>query len=187
MELQTIVSRNLKPTKSAVITVGSIKGGNKHNVIPEKVTLKLTVRTYSEEVRLFIHKRIKEVSKGVAIAAGLPEDKFPEVIIPDVFTPANYNNPDLIDQLTKSSNEIIKNENVVVAEALMVGEDFSRYGLTKHKVPSALFWLGTISEKKKSEENMPGLHSPFYFPEPKESITTGVKVMSNGLLNLFNN
>ena len=187
MELQTIVSRNLKPTKSAVITVGSIKGGNKHNVIPEKVTLKLTIRTYSEEVRLFIHKRIKEVAKGVAIAAGLPEDKFPEVIIPEVFTPANYNNPDLIDKLTFTSNNIIGEGNVIEAEALMVGEDFSRYGLTEHKVPAALFWLGTISTEKKMSGNLPGLHSPFYYPEPKESISTGVKVMSEGLIGLFNN
>jgi amidohydrolase len=187
MELQTIVSRNLKPTKSAVITVGSIKGGNKHNVIPEKVTLKLTIRTYSEEVRLFIHKRIKEIAKGVAIAAGLPEDKFPEVIIPEIFTPANYNNPDLIDMLILTSNNIIGEENVIDAEALMVGEDFSRYGLTEHKVPAALFWLGTISEEKKDSGNLPGLHSPFYYPEPKESISTGVKVMSEGLIGLFNN
>jgi hippurate hydrolase len=136
---------------------------------------------------LFIHKRIKEIAKGVAIAAGLPEDKFPEVIIPDIFTPANYNNPDLIDKLILTSNNIIGEENVIDAEALMVGEDFSRYGLTEHKVPAALFWLGTISKEKKDSGNLPGLHSPFYYPEPKESISTGVKVMSEGLIGLFNN
>lgn len=186
MELQTIVSRNLKPTKSAVVTVGSIKGGNKHNVIPEKVTLKLTVRTYSEEVRLFIHKRIKEISKGVAIAAGLPEEKFPEVIIPDVFTPANYNNPELVDKLIQTSIQAISANKVIEAEPLMVGEDFSRYGLTKEKVPSVLFWLGTVSNEKIQSGNLPGLHSPFYYPEPKKTIETGVNVMSNGLLELFN-
>ena len=59
MELQTIVSRNLNPLDDAVITVGSIKGGTKHNIIPDEVNLQLTIRTYKEEVRNLIHKRIK--------------------------------------------------------------------------------------------------------------------------------
>lgn len=186
MDLQTIVSRNLKPTESAVVTVGAIQGGIKHNIIPDEVTLKLTVRTYKEEIRQMVHKRIKEICKGVAIAAGLPEDKMPEVIIPKLFTPANYNNPALVDNLTVSAEKAIGKENVVYAEPQMVGEDFSLYGTTEHKVPTVLYWLGTVPDARLKSGDLPGLHSPFYYPEPKTSIETGVKVTSQGLLDLFN-
>jgi amidohydrolase len=185
MDLQTIVSRNLKPTESAVVTVGAIQGGIKHNIIPDEVTLKLTVRTYKEEVRQMVHKRIKEICRGVAIAAGLPEDKMPEVIIPEVFTPANYNNPALVDKLTISANNAIGNENVIYAEPQMVGEDFSRFGTTEHNVPTVLYWLGTVPDARMKSGDLPGLHSPFYYPEPKTSIETGIKVTSQGLIDLF--
>lgn len=186
MDLQTIVSRNLKPTESAVVTVGAIQGGIKHNIIPDEVILKLTVRTYKEEVRQMVHKRIREISRGVAIAAGVPENKMPEVIIPELFTPANYNNPELVDKLTASASKVIGEENVIYAEPQMVGEDFSMYGTTKDKVPTVLYWLGTVPDTRIQSGDLPGLHSPFYYPEPKASIETGVKVTSQGLLDLFN-
>lgn len=185
MDLQTIVSRNLKPTDSAVITVGAIKGGIKHNIIPDEVTLKLTVRTFSEEVRQMVHRRIREVCRGIAIAAGVPEDKMPEVHIPDTFTPANYNDPGLVDRLVASSAAAIGADNVVDAEPQMVGEDFSRFGQTEHEVPTVLFWLGTVPDHRVESGDMPGLHSPFYYPEPEESIETGVKVVTQSLLDIF--
>ncbi len=185
MDLQTIVSRNLKPTDSAVITVGAIKGGIKHNIIPDEVTLKLTVRTFSEEVRQMVHRRIREVCRGIAIAAGVPEDKMPEVYIPDTFTPANYNDPGLVDRLVTSASAVIGVDKVVDAEPQMVGEDFSRYGQTEHDVPTVLFWLGTVPDQRVESGDMPGLHSPFYYPEPEESIETGVKVVTQSLLDIF--
>lgn len=185
MDLQTIVSRNLKPTESAVVTVGQIKGGTKHNIIPDHVTLKLTVRTYKEEIRQLVHKRIKEISRGVAIAAGLPEEKMPEVIIPDVYTPANYNTPELADALHVSASKIIGDNNVIYAEPQMVGEDFSRYGQTQEKVPTVLFWLGTVSDENMDKNYMPGLHSPFYHPDAQNTLECGVGVMTQTLIDLM--
>ena len=185
MELQTIVSRNINPVDDAVITVGAIKGGTKHNIIPDEVTLQLTVRTFKEEVRQLIHKRIREVARGVAIAAGLPEDKMPEVIIPESYTPANYNNLTLVEQIQQSGNKIIGEENVLSSEPQMVGEDFSRYGQTPEKVPTALFWLGTVPDERLKTKDLPGLHSPYYYPAPEESIETGVSVVSQTMLDLF--
>ncbi|HFA50737.1 MAG TPA: amidohydrolase [Bacteroidetes bacterium] len=185
MDLQTIVSRNIKPTESAVITVGAIKGGIKHNIIPDEVVLKLTVRTFSEKMRQYVHKRIKEISRGVAIAAGLSDDKMPEVIIPETFTPANYNNPALVDRMEASAAKAIGKEQVVAAEPLMVGEDFARYGQTKEKVPAVLFWLGTVPDERMKSGDMPGLHSPFYYPQPEKSIETGVLVMTQAMLDLM--
>ncbi|MEZ5041187.1 MAG: amidohydrolase [Saprospiraceae bacterium] len=186
MELQTIVSRNLKPIEAAVVTVGAIQGGIKHNIIPDEVTLKLTVRTYTQEVRKMIHKRIKEIARGVAIAAGLSDDKMPEVIIPDDYTPANYNTPALVDKMWSSASKAIGQENVVEAEPQMVGEDFARYGQTEDNVPTVLFWLGTVPEQRIASGDLPGLHSPFYYPAPEQSIETGVTVASQVLLDIFN-
>ncbi len=186
MELQTIVSRNLKPIESAVVTVGAIKGGTKHNIIPDEVTLQLTIRTYKQEVRALVHRRIKEISRGVAIAAGVPEDLMPVVTIPEDGTPSNINDDNLVDKVTASASTVIGKDNVLYAEPQMVGEDFARYGRTVHKVPTALFWLGTVSKEKIEKGNLPGLHSPFYYPEPAKSVETGVTVMSQTLIDLFN-
>ena len=185
MELQTIVSRSLKPTESAVVTVGAIQGGIKHNIIPDEVTLKLTLRTYNEDVRMMVHRRIKEIAKGVAIAAGLPENLFPVVSFPEDFTPANYNDSDLVDILTAAATESIGADNVEVSEPLMVGEDFSLYGSTEDKVPTALYWLGTAPKERLESGNVPGLHSPYYFPIPENSIKTAVAVNTTALIDLF--
>lgn len=185
MDLQTIVSRNIKPIDDAVITVGSFQAGVVHNIIPDEVVLKLTVRTFKEEVRLMIHKRIREIANGVAMAAGLKEDMWPEVIIPDEFTPANFNDPDLTNKLIASASNTIGTDKVLFAEPQLVGEDFSRYGSTPEDVPTVLMWLGTVSQQKIDAGDLPGLHSPFYYPEPEPSLKTGVSVMSNAIMELM--
>lgn len=185
MELQTIVSRNLKPTESAVVTVGAIQGGIKHNIIPDEVTLKLTIRTYKEDVRLMVHRRIEEITKGVAIASGVPKDLMPEVTFPGEFTPANYNNGDLVDVMTAAASKSIGGDNVEVAEPLMLGEDFSLYGNTTEKVPTVLYWLGTAPKARLESGNVPGLHSPYYYPIPENSIKTAVSVNTTALIDLF--
>jgi hippurate hydrolase len=186
MDIQTIVSRSLKPIDDAVITVGAIKGGTKHNIIPDQVRLQLTIRTYKKEVRALVHKRIKEICRGIAIAAGLPEDKTPKVIIPENFTPANYNKPEMVDKLRKAAAKSIGATKVLDAEPQMTGEDYAMYGQTEHKVPSVLYWLGTVPEERmKSGKDLPGLHSPFYYPEPSKSIETGVKVNVQMLTDLM--
>ena len=103
MELQTIVSRNLNPLDDAVITVGSIRGGTKHNIIPDEVNLQLTIRTYKEEVRNLIHKRIKEICDGIAASMGLDKSRWPKIVMRDQSTPANFNDGMLIDCLLYTS------------------------------------------------------------------------------------
>jgi len=185
MEIQTIVSRNIKPIEDAVITVGSIQGGAVHNIIPDEVFLKLTIRTYKEEVRLLIHQRLREICQGIGIAAGLPEDKLPQVIIPDVFTPANYNEPAFTKVVKSEAAKAIGLENVIYAEPQMVGEDFARYGTTLDKVPTVLYWLGTVTEEKIEAGNLPGLHSPYYYPTIESTITTAVEVNTSILKHLL--
>ncbi|MEM6736620.1 MAG: amidohydrolase [Bacteroidota bacterium] len=186
MDLQTIASRSVKPVDDVVVTVGAIKGGTKHNIIPDEVTLQLTIRTFKEEVRQLVHQRIEEIAKGVAIAAGLPEDKMPEVVFTATYTPANYNDPDLINSLRISASKVIDSNKIMEAELQMVAEDFSLYGKTSHKVPTVLFWLGTVPDHRIQSGDLPGLHSPFYYPEPTASLETGVAVVSQSMLDLFN-
>ena len=186
MELQTIVSRSLKPTDAAVVTVGAIQGGLKHNIIPDHVNLRLTLRTYNEEVRQKVHRRIEEIARGTAIAAGLPEELMPVVTFPNEFTPANFNDEALVDQLSGSAIKAIGNESVIEAEPLMVAEDFSMYGQTKEDVPTVLYWLGTAPKARLASDNIPGLHSPYYFPAPENSLKTAVAVNTQALLDLFN-
>lgn len=186
MELQTIVSRSLKPTDPAVITVGAIKGGTKHNIIPDEVTLKLTVRTFSDDVRAKIHQRIKEIARGVAIAAGMPEDRMPEVHIPDTKGLANWNDGLLVDKLTRSAATVIGAHQVTEAEPQMVSEDFALYGQYKVKIPTVLYWLGTVPAERMAKGDLPGLHSPYYYPDVKASLRTGVSVTTQSLLDLFN-
>ncbi len=185
MDLQTIVSRNIKPIDDAVVTVGAIKGGTKHNIIPDEVTLQLTVRTYKEEVRQLIHKRIREISRGVGIAAGLPEDMLPEVTIPDQYTPSNYNNPELTEKIRNSAITAIGNDFVKSAEPVMGAEDFAVYGATEHKVPCVMFWLGSVPEERMKSGKLPGLHSPYYYPAPEKTLETGVTVVSQSLVDLM--
>ncbi|MEQ8302312.1 MAG: amidohydrolase [Cyclobacteriaceae bacterium] len=185
MELQTIVSRNVKPTESAVVTIGTIKGGTVGNIIPDQVTLKLTIRTFKKEVLDLVNQRIKEIARGVGIAAGLPEDKLPEVVINGA-GPANYNDPTTAEKITQSAITAIGKENVIDEEPVMLSEDFSYYGQTEHKVPTVFYWLGTVPDVRMKSNDLPGLHSPFYYPQPEISIKTGVTVTSQALLDLFN-
>ena len=192
MELQTIVSRNINPLDNAVITVGSFRGGTKHNIIPDEVKLQLTIRTYKDEVRNLIHRRIREICNGIGASVGLDKSRWPKVTIPDNYTPANYNDPDLVERLIFSASKSIGKDNVEESEPQMVGEDFARYSKTKEKVPTAMYWLGTVPKERMEKYNqgnyaLPGLHSPFYYPEIEKSIRTGVVVNTNALINLFNN
>src|SRR6202047_2196375 len=92
MAIQTIVSRENSPFDPAVVTVGSIHGGTKYNIIPDEVHLQLTVRTYKEEVRQHILASLERIAKGVALAGGVPDDRAPIVKASETeVTPAMYN------------------------------------------------------------------------------------------------
>jgi amidohydrolase len=90
--LQSLVSRNTNPLDSAVVTVGSIKAGAKHNIIPDEVELLITVRSYEDKTRQMLLDGIKRIAEGQAAAFGAPA---PEITVESDFTPATYNDPDL--------------------------------------------------------------------------------------------
>ena len=87
--------------------------------------------------------------------------------------------------MSLSATEAIGATNVIESEPLMVGEDFSMYGQTPEKVPTVLYWLGTAPKERLESGNVPGLHSPYYFPVPENSIKTAVSVNTTALIELF--
>jgi amidohydrolase len=190
MAFQTIVSREINPLEPAVITVGSIHGGAVHNIIPDEVKLQLTLRSYSPEVRQQIITAIHRLSKQLALAAGLPEDKMPEITINDPQTPATINDAALTSRLVSIFQQNFGKENVLEMPPAMVGEDFSRFALQDKKVPICMFWLGTIDPAIAKDARdkgiiLPSLHSSTFSPSPEPTIKTGITAMSAAALDLF--
>ncbi len=189
VQLQTVVSRNVSPLESAVVTVGSIHGGTKGNVIPNEVKLELTLRSYTDETRNLIISRIEQICKGIGLSSGLPEEMWPKIEMADDFTPALYNDPDLAKRVIAAQKAILGDEQVEETPAVMGGEDFARYGRTEEKVPVFMFWLGAVDpavyeEAQSKGETLPSLHSSKFAPLPEPTIKTGVKAMSAAVLSL---
>ena len=189
-QLQTIVSRQIAPTDPAVVTVGSIHGGTKHNVIPNEVKLQLTLRSYTDEVRNETISSIKKIVKGSAISAGLSEENYPVIEIKDEYTPAVFNNPSLVEKIQKSFVKSLGEKNVIKVSPVMGGEDFGMFGRVEPIIPTALFWLGAVNTKvyemaQKEDLILPSLHSDLFLPDAEPAIATGVKAMTSAILDLY--
>lgn len=190
LALQTIISRENSPLDPAVVTVGSIHGGTKRNIIPEEVTLQLTIRTYKEEVRQRILASVERIAKGVAQAAGVPDDRMPIVkLIENEMAPATYNDPQLTERLAAAIGRTIGSDNVVKAAPVMGSEDFGHFSLD-HKIPAMMFWLGAIEPSRveasrKSGKPLPSLHSSLFEPLPEPTLRTGIRAMTAAVLELM--
>ncbi|GAA80763.1 MULTISPECIES: M20 metallopeptidase family protein [unclassified Pseudoalteromonas] len=192
LALQTITSRELSPLEPSVITVGSIHGGSKHNVISDEVKLQLTLRSYNPDVRSAQIAAIKRITAGIAQSAGLDESNYPVVYVhEDESIPSTYNNPAQTDIVRNSIASAIGDTNVLETQAVMAGEDFGLYGRTDENIPITLFWLGGVNQAQyadsiKTGEVLPSLHSSKFAPDYKVAIPTGIKAMSNAAVALFN-
>ena len=177
--LQTIISRESSPLDPVVITVGSIHGGTKRNIIPDEVRLLLTVRTYKPEVRKRVLSSIERVAKGLAIAAGIPESLAPQFeLLEHESVPSTYNDPELTQRLAATLKKSLGDSNVVLMDPLMVSEDFNRYGLDR-KIPIAMLSLGAVDPALiAGGQPLPSLHSSRFAPLPEPTIRTGVKAMT---------
>lgn len=188
---QTIVSRRIAPTEPAVISVGSINGGFVHNIIPDEVSMQLTLRYYDLETREVLLSNIKKISEHIARAAGMPEDKMPAYWIREPFTPPLINDESLTALMVEVFKENFGEEKVIEVEAEMIGEDFSRYGLQDPQVPLSMFFLGAtpssvFEEAKEKGTEIPGLHSPRFAPQVEPTLKAGVKAMSLFAIEIFN-
>ena len=188
---QTIASRENNPIDPIVVTVGSIHGGTKHNIIPDEVKMQLTVRTYKADVRERVLAAIDQIAKGIATAGGVPPERAPIIdVAKDQFTPATYNNPELTKRLIAVWKKSLGNENVEIVEPTMGGEDFSEYSLPDHSIPAVDFHVGAvdpekIAQFKKEGKELPSLHSSKFAPVPEPTIRTGIVAMTAAVLELM--
>ena len=188
---QTIASRENNPLDPIVVTVGSIHGGTKHNIIPDEVKMQLTVRTYKSDVRDRVLKAIDEIAKGIANAGGVPVDRAPIVnVLNNQFTPATYNNPDLTKRLVAVWKNVLGADNVEIVDPTMGGEDFSEYSLPDHSIPAVDFHIGAVDPEKivqfkKEGKELPSLHSSKFAPVPEPTIRVGIIGMTCAVLELM--
>ncbi|MGA7615094.1 MAG: amidohydrolase [Thermoanaerobaculia bacterium] len=190
LALQTIVSRERSPLDPVVITVGSIHGGTKRNIIPDQVVLQLTVRTYKDEVRKRVLESIARVSKGLAMAAGMPDDRMPVVTVSkNERGDALYNDPELTARLAAVWKKGFGDDQVVQIPPEMVSEDVGHFGLDR-KIPVLQFRIGAVDPAKveasrESGVPLPPLHSSQFAPVPAPTIRSGVKAFALAVFELL--
>src|SRR5579863_3474001 len=185
MAWQTIVSREKDPQEPAVVTVGSIHGGTKHNIIPDEVKLQLTVRTYDRGVRQRVLDAIGRIARAEAAAAGAPRE--PAVAVVES-TAATYNDPKLTARLAAALARQLGDANVVEAPREMASEDFSEYGLAG--VPAVMVRLGAaepaaLAKATAAGVELPSLHSSLFAPDRDPTLRTGVTAEVTMLLELM--
>lgn len=191
LDLQTIVSREISPLDPVVVTVGSIHGGTRPNIIPDRVKLELTLRYYSEEVISKVIRSIERIAASAARTAGMPDGQLPEVVVYPVDTPPVLNDQKAATLAETFAGKAIGIENVVRVKPAMVGEDFGKYGYTPEKVATCLMWLGSTEPTllqeivRKGGEPAP-LHSPYLQPDYRNTIETGIRVMTANVLGFMN-
>ncbi|HYW45736.1 MAG TPA: amidohydrolase [Bryobacteraceae bacterium] len=191
LALQTIVSRQIAPQDPAVLTVGSIHGGSKNNIIPDEVVLQISTRSYRDEVRSTILAGIERTARGVALAAGVPEDRAPIVEASETeYTPVTYNDPKLALRVKGALTTALGDKNVVEQKPEMVSEDFGLFGLEGRRIPITMFRLGAadprqLAESVRTGKPMPSLHSSIYYPQYEPAIRTGVVAMTSVVLDLM--
>jgi len=185
VQVQTVVSRQENPRDPAVVTIGDIHGGTKRNVIPYEVKLELTTRAFSERAMQIILDGIRHAAQGVAMSAGVPEDRQPIVTIVDNESgPATYNDPALTARVKAALVNSLGSKNVFDEDPIMASEDFGLFGLEGHRIPTVIFWLGAMDPVKLTAaqaagKSLPGPHTSLFEPVPEPTLRTGVTAMTS--------
>jgi hippurate hydrolase len=185
LALQTIASRENNPIDPVVVTVGSIHGGTKHNIIPDEVKLQLTVRSYKDDVRKKLLESIARIAKAEAAAAGAPKEPRITVLTGDSST---YNDPALAKRLADVLRRAYGADRVTEPSPVMASEDFSEYG--RAGVPAVIMWVGGVNPAKydaaqASGAPLPSLHSSQWLPDYSPTIRMGASSLTLAALELL--
>ena len=190
--LQTLVSREVNPLQSGVVTVGSFRAGFKHNIIPDEAKLLITVRSYDDDVRKTLLDGIERIAIAQALSAGLPEELMPDIRIESDYTPSTFNDPEMTDRVMAAVGNSIGEDKVETQPPSMGGEDFSLFHRYDKDIKTLIFWTGGAEPKAFAEavENKtplpPANHSPFFAPQAEPALKLGVQAMTAGTIELFN-
>jgi amidohydrolase len=186
LALQTIVSREVKPGETAIVTIGSVHAGARGNIIPDEAVLQGTVRTYKPEIRKQVLAAITRIVKAEAAAAGAP--RAPLIEFPES-TEAVYNDPALEQRLKPVLEAALGRDNVETSEPITASEDFSYY--VAQGIPGFYFQLGgaepgKYAEAKATGVSLPSNHSPLFAPDVDPALHTAIVVEVAVLRNLLN-
>jgi hippurate hydrolase len=189
LALQTLVSRENNPFDPAVVTVGSFHAGTKNNIISDEAKLQLTVRSYPLEVQKKLIDGIRRIARGEAIAAGLPEDKMPEVTISEA-APSTFNTAEFSDRLRNLFSNHFGHDRVVETKPIMASEDFSQFWQADKSKQAVIFWVGGTPKDKWDAaggdvSKLPSLHSPLWAPDADAVISTAVEALTVAALDVL--
>lgn len=190
VQLQTIVSRQADPSSPVVLTVGDIHGGTRRNIIPTEVKMELTTRSFNDQTRQIALDGIRRTAEGVALAAGVPQDRAPIVtVLEDESTPLTYNDPALAGRVKALLVQTLGADKVFDAKPQMPSEDFGILGLDR-KIPAVMFWLNAMDAQKwkaahAEGKELPGPHNSRFEPTPELTLKTGVTAMSSVAIGLL--
>ena len=181
LRLQTIVSREIAPAEPAVLTIGSLQAGTKENIIPDDATIKLNVRTYSEDTRAAILESIRRICRAESEASGAEK--------PPTFTainryPLTENDPATTDRVAAALRAALGGDNVaLMPQPASASEDFSAFGRA-WKVPYVFWFVGGTdpavyaqAARDKAVSRIPSNHSPRFAPVIHPTLETGLKAM----------
>ncbi len=185
MGFQTIVARETNPLDPAVVTVGSIHGGTKHNIIPDEVHLQMTVRSYKETVHQRLLDAIARIAKAEAMASGASKE--PKVTVSEG-TPATYNDPALTARVAGAMRKSLGEGNVMEMQPVMGAEDFSEYG--RAGVPAVMFWVGAVDPEAMKRALAGGaavssLHSATFAPDRERTLRTAMTALSSAAMEIL--
>ena len=168
--LQTIVSRQVNiPREPAVVTIGGIDGGNRFNIIPDKVEMVGTVRTFDEALRDDVHRRIRLTAENIAEASGATA----EVVIDKPYG-VTVNDPALTQRMLPTLERVAGRENVIMRDRVMGAEDFSFFA---QRVPGLFIFLGG-SPKGSDLTKVAYNHSPKFFVD-ESALLLGVRALTH--------
>ena len=189
--LQTLVAREVDPIQPAVVTVGSFHAGTKHNIISDSAHLQLTVRAFSEDVRNQLIAGIRRIARGEAIAAGIADDRLPEVTVNEAErTPPTINTPAFSADMKTFLTGQFGAARVVNFPPMTGSEDFGAYANTDPNMKSLIFWVGSVPQTefdtaRREGRALPTNHSPFYAPDADAVISTATEALSAMTMNLL--
>ncbi len=190
-QIQTIVSREEDPRDPSVVTVGTIHGGTKRNIIPNEVKLELTVRSFSAKSRQVVIDGLRQMALGIGTSAGLPPDKMPTVtVIEAESTPVLYNDPALSARVRATLVQTLGATNVIDQRPAMGSEDVGVFGLEGQKIPVTYYWLGAMYPDRFAAAEaagtlLPGPHTSKFEPDPEPTLETGVKSLTAVAISLL--
>ncbi|MBL8957173.1 MAG: amidohydrolase [Myxococcaceae bacterium] len=185
LSLQTLVSREVNPVEPAVVTVGSIHGGTRHNIISDEVKLQLTLRSYKPEVRQALIDGVKRLARAEAAAARATREPLVTV---EEGPSAVYNDPALTGRLAQAVAKELGEQSVVELDKIMGAEDFSEY--RTGGMPTVMLWLGAVDPAKAQAARaggppLPSTHSALFAPDRERTLRTGVRTLTAAALELF--